>query len=93
MKNSNKNFINLLSYVALVIVALLMVVDILGHFNILTISGGLVFNLLTTIKNLCVLIVIGCAAYNFLPGNKEWIKILFWVSVIVLIVGTVLMWL
>ncbi len=92
MKNSNKGFINLLSYVALVIVAILMVVDIFAHFNILTINGGVLLNLLSTIKNLCILIVIGFAAYNFLPGNKKWVKVLFWISVIVLIIGTVIMW-
>ena len=77
MKKSNKNLINLLAYIALVIVAALMVVDVLAHFNVLAISGGVLLNALNTLKNLCIIIVIGFVAYEFLPGNKKWVKILF----------------
>ncbi len=92
MKNSEKSFISLLSYVALVIVALLLIVDVLAHFDILTIKG-MILSALETIKNICVLVVIGSAAYNFISGKAKWVKVLFWVSIIVLIVGTVLIWL
>ena len=93
MKNSNRNFINLLSYVALVIFALLTVIDIFAHFDILHIQGGVILNLLNTIKHVCILIVIGFAAYNFASGNKKWIRILFWISLVVILVWTILMWL
>lgn len=91
MKSSNKNFINTLSYVSLIIVALLILIN-----NILPIIGleigGTIINVLETVKNLFILIVIGTSAYNFLPGKAKWVKVLFWVSVIVFIAGSVLLW-
>ena len=87
----NRGLINFLSYIALVIIAVLIV---LGNF--LPIVGinvtGTLVNILNTVRNVLILLVIGVAAYNYLPGKPNWIRILFWVSIIVFIVGTVLIW-
>ena len=91
MKSSNKNVLNTLSYVALIIVALLMLINHVLPLIGLDISGPLV-NVLETIKNLFVLIVIGISAYNFLPGRAKWVSVLFWIAIIVYVVGTVLLW-
>ena len=91
MKSSNKNALNTLSYVALIIVALLMLINHVLPLIGLDISGPLV-NVLETIKNLFVLIVIGISAYNFLPGRAKWVSVLFWIAIIVYVVGTVLLW-
>ena len=94
MKNSNKNVFNLMSYVALIIIALLIVVD-----NFLPIIGvqftgaiGTFMNILETIKNLFILIVIGVAAYNFIGDKAKWVKVVYWIAVVVFIVGAVLAW-
>ncbi len=96
MKSSNKNFINALAYISLIIVALLMFVDKLLPVVGISITGGwlgVFFNILRTISNIFTLIILGVAAYRFTDGNKKWIKILFWCAVVVFITATVLMWL
>lgn len=91
MKNTNKNILSILSYIALIIVSLLIVVQNFLPIIHIKITGGFV-NLLDTIKNLLVLIVVGFAGYSFTVGRKKWVKILFWVSVAIYVVGTVLKW-
>lgn len=91
MKSSNKNTLNTLSYVALIIVALLMLINHVLPLIGLDIGGPLV-NVLETIKNVFVLMVIGISAYNFLPGRAKWVSVLFWVAIIVYVVGTILLW-
>ncbi len=91
MKNTNKNILSILSYIALIIVALLIVVQNFLPIIHIKITGGFV-NLLDTIKDVFVLIVIGFAGYSFTVGRKKWVKILFWVAVAVYIVGSVLRW-
>ena len=92
MKKSNQDLLNTLSYVALVIIALLLVVR-----NLLPIVGvnidGPLFSILDTVQNIFILIVIGICAYNFASGKAKWVNILFWVAVVIFIVATILIWL
>ncbi|MBE5749987.1 MAG: hypothetical protein E7346_03885 [Clostridiales bacterium] len=92
MKSSNKNTLNTLSYVALIIVALLILIEnVLPLIGINEIKGPLI-SVLKTVRNMFVLIVIGISAYNFLPGRAKWVSVLFWVAIIVYVVGTILLW-
>ncbi len=91
MKGS-KHILNVISYVALVIVALLLIIST-GLPLVGIIISGPIINLLSTIKEIFVLIVIGVSAYNFASNNKKWVKVLFWISIVVFIVATVLLWL
>ena len=85
---SKKNIGNLLSFVALVILALLLTVS-----NILPLIGinldGSLFGLLGLIKDLAVLIVIGLGAYYFTRGNKV-LNIIFWVAIIIYVACVIL---
>ena len=91
MKKTNKNVINLLAFSALIIVAVLIVVN-----NLLPIIGvemtGPFFRLLSTIEKIFSIIVIGLAAYNFVAGKTKAIKIVYWVAVALFVVGIVLVW-
>ena len=91
MKGS-KNALNAISYVALVIIALMLVISRFLPIIGIVISGP-VISLLSTVQDVLILIVIGISAYNFAVSNKKWVKILFWVSIIVFIVATILLWL
>ncbi len=91
--SGTKGALNLIAYVALMVFALLEIISILGHFEILNISGGILLALLTTIKNLCVCIVIGVVAFAFTSGQKKWVKVLYWVALSIVVVCTVLTWL
>lgn len=92
MKNSDKNILNILSYFALAIIALLLVVEYILPLIGIQLQGTLL-NILNSVKNLFILIVVGINAYAFTEGKAKWIKILFWVAIVVIIVCTVLMWL
>ena len=80
----NKNFLSGLSYVALIIAGLLMLISgILPHLG-LNIDGAII-GVLNLIKNLFILIVIGTVAYDFTLKKKKWVKVLYWVAVFVFI--------
>jgi len=88
----NRGLVNFLSYIALLVIALLIVTG-----NLLPIFGieikGTFISVLNTIRNVLILVVIGFAAFNYIPGKPKWIKILFWISIVVFVVGTCLIWL
>ena len=92
MKNSNKNLLETLSYVALIIIALLVFVHRLLPVVGVSVNGPL-FNVLDTIQNFLILLVVGILAHSFAySSSNKVVRILFWSAIIVFIVGTVLVW-
>lgn len=87
--SSNKRFINLLSFVALLVFALLEVLSGLSHFNIDIFSDGFL-TLLNIVKSICILIVLCVGGYDFVSSKKKGFKIIYFVAVIVFITGIVL---
>ena len=93
MKKTEKNInlLNLLSFVSLIIVAVLIVVN-----NLLPIIGietkGPFFNVLRTIQEIFTVIVIGVSAYNFVAKKGKGLKITFWIAIAIFVVGIVLLW-
>lgn len=85
MKKPSANLFNLISFIALALIATLMLVG--GIFR-----GSLFGNILETVSNALTLFVVGVCAYRFLPGKPTWVKIIYAISVIVLICGTVIVW-
>lgn len=91
MKGSNKNVLNLMAYIAFIVVALLIVVNNL--FPIMgIIIGGTLWNVLETVKNVLILLVLGIMAFNFTSGQAKWVKIIYWVALVIFVVGTVILW-
>lgn len=89
MKN-NKNFLNFLAYTTLIIVAFLLIARWLAPIISL---GYVLTNILESLQNVLVLIVVGISAFNYSNNSdKKWIKILFWIAVAIFIAGTVLLW-
>ncbi|MBQ3116556.1 MAG: hypothetical protein IJC07_05965 [Clostridia bacterium] len=85
MKKPDANLFNLISFIALLLIATLMLFG--GIF------GGSLFGLiLETISSALTLLVVGVSAYRFLPGKPTWVKIVYIVSVLVLITGSVIAW-
>lgn len=91
MKGSNKNVLNLMAYIAFIVVALLIVVNNLFPLMGITI-GGTLWNVLETVKNVLILLVLGIMAFNFTSGQAKWVKILYWVALVIFIVGTIILW-
>ncbi len=95
MKNSNKtgnkNILNLLSFFALAIVAVLIIINNLFPMVGIVIEGSFK-NILSTVKDVFVLIVIGLCAYNFVAGKSKAWKIVFLVAVLLFVAGIILYW-
>ena len=93
MKKSEKevNVLNLMAFIGLVIVAVLEIFGLLSNLEILTIKGMLM-NLLNTIKNICIMLVIGITAYNFVKDKSKGWLITYIVAISVIFVTTVLAW-
>ena len=88
MRKSNKGIISVLSFIALIIIALLMVVTspFVGMSGILT-------NILKTIENVLILIIIGFSAFAFAnDSTRKWVKIIYWIAVVIFVAGTVFLW-
>ncbi len=86
-----KNILSLLSYVALIIVGILIVINTLLPLIGVSVSGPF-FNVISSLKDLFVLIVVGLSAYNFTVGKKKGVKIIFWIAVVLYVAGAVLVW-
>ena len=91
MKKETKDLLKTISFLALIIFALLLAIE-----RILPLLGvnieGMLLNILDTIKNIFIVIVIGINAFSFTEGKANWVKWLFWIAIIIIIVATVLMW-
>ena len=90
MRKGDKSFLGILSFIVLIVVAFLLLVRWLAP--ILTLNP-IVCNILETVQNLMVLVVIGMLAYNFASSYNRWVKVLFWIASAIFLVGIVLSWL
>lgn len=91
MNKQDKGILKTLSYVSLIIIALLVVITNLLPRIGLNINGPIV-NLLSTVKDLFVLAVIGITAFDFTHGKENWVRILYWVAVAIFVVGIIFIW-
>ncbi len=91
MKKETKDLLKTISYLALIIFALLLAVERILPLVGISLQGVLLY-VLDTIKNIFIIIVIGVNAYSFVEGKADWIKWLYWIAIIVIVVATVLMW-
>lgn len=92
MNSERNNLLNFIAFIAVIIIAVLEVFNVLAHFGVLTVGGTLI-NLLNTIKNLAILLVMGITAYKYAEHRKKGVRITYWVCIAVIVVATVLMWL
>ena len=93
MKNSEKNvnLLNLMAFVGVIIIAVLEIFGFLASHDILTVGGALV-DFLNTVKNICILLVIGIMAYNFVKGKSKGWLITYIVALCIIILTTVFIW-
>lgn len=93
MKNTGKNVnvLNLMAFVGVIIIAVLEFFGFLASHDILTVGGALV-NFLSTVKNVCILVVIGITAYNFVKGKSKGWLITYIVAMSIIILTTIFIW-
>ena len=76
MKKETKDLLKTISYLALIIFALLLAVERILPLVGISLQGVLLY-VLDTIKNIFIIIVIGVNAYSFVEGKADWVKWLY----------------
>ena len=51
------------------------------------------YKILDTVKNICLVVVLGCMSFKFVKAGKKVLKIIFILAIIVFIAGTIMAWL
>lgn len=92
MKKDSQNLLATLSFIVLTIFALLLAVEYILPIIGVNLEGTLL-NILNTIKNFFIVVIIGVMAFSFIEGKAKWLVWVFWISIIIIIVATVIMWL
>lgn len=83
------DLVKLCSYIALVLAAILIFIYNLLPLLKIEVSGPF-FSALAFIRDVALLIGIGFGAYSFTRGQKKWVKILFWVALVLYIASVIL---
>ena len=93
MKDSKNtvHVLNLIAFIALIVIAVLQVFSLLSHWGVLSVEGFLP-SFLETLKNVCLCLVVGVLAYRFVANKGKGVKITFWVCLAIIIVATILFW-
>ena len=93
MKTENKNpknFINLASFIMLIIIALLTLVN--NFLPIIGIKiGGLLFDILSLLREIFVLVIVSIFAYKYVSNKSKGFKITYWIAFGLFLAGIILM--
>ena len=84
-----KNLLSFLSFITFVLVSLLIFITVLLPRIGVNVTGSL-FNIIETIKDILLFIIIGISAYSFVATKKSGWKIFFVVMLVIFVVGIVL---
>ncbi len=90
-RESKSGALVIMSFVAFIIIAVLEIISGLRALGV-DIFGATIMNLLNTVKNVCIIFVIGINAYRFVENKTKTWKIIYFVALAVYIVATVFMW-
>ena len=90
-KPTKNEMLNIISFVALILLAVLGFVEVFGHFNILTLQGILI-SIINTLKSLCICIVIGVLSYKYVKNKSKGYLITYWIALLIVIVAAILLW-
>lgn len=86
----NLNLLKIFSFISLIIIATLVLIN-----NVLPLVGieisGVLFSVLDFVKNILIIIVVGSLAYTFTVGKKNYVKVIYYVSLAVYIIGMLLL--
>lgn len=90
-KPTKNEILNIVSFVVLILLAALGVVEVFKHFGILKIEGTLV-SLIYTVKTISICIVAGVLSYKFVKNKSKGYLITYWISLAIVIVAAILLW-
>ena len=87
MSSGDGKFLGFIAFIALITIAFLELLGILP-FGL----NESLDNLVRTIKNVCICLVISITAYKFIVGKSKGLKITYWVCVGIYLLSTVFIW-
>jgi hypothetical protein len=87
MSTGNGKFLGFIAFIALMAIALLELIGILPF----GLNEGL-DNLIRTIKNVGICLVVSITAYKFMIGKSKGLKITYWVCVGIYLLSTIFIW-
>lgn len=90
MKSGESKFFNLLSFIAIVIIGILALVNNLLPIIFDIRIEGTLFAILQTIQHVITLVVIGYFGYNFVANKTKTWKIIYWVAIILFVAAIVI---
>lgn len=85
---STSNIINLLACIAICVSVVVYVVNLI--LNAVDGSLGTVGMVLTTIKDICVVVALGVPTLFYARGKKQWVKLIIYVLLVVFLVLAIL---
>ena len=93
MKKSEKevNVLNLMAFIGVIIIAVLEIFGLSFIKNVISL-GPTLEHLLNTVKNICIMLVIGITAYNFVKDRTKGWLITYIVAMSIIFVTTILAW-
>ncbi|MCQ2387332.1 MAG: hypothetical protein MJ066_02670 [Clostridia bacterium] len=91
MKDPEKksSLISFMAFVALIVFAVIELFNVLSPVISL---GEVLAKILNTIKNVCIIIVIGVTSYSFVKEKGKGVKITYLIAVLFFAVETILTW-
>lgn len=89
MNAERSGLINFIAFIAVIVIALLEIFSVLEHFDVV---GETLINVLNTIKNFAIILVMGVSAYRYASNRKKTVRIIFLVAILIIIAATVLLW-
>ena len=87
----NKKTLSTLAFISLMIFAVLEILTGLQAAGV-NIFGTTILSALSTVKNVCIILVIGFLSYEFTIGKPKGWLIAYIVALVVFVVGTILLW-
>ena len=93
MKKSEKevNVLNLMAFIGVIIIAVLEIFGLSFIKNVISL-GPTLEHLLNTVKNICIMLVIGITANNFVKDRTKGWLITYIVAMSIIFVTTILAW-
>ncbi|MBO4251451.1 MAG: hypothetical protein J5911_02180 [Clostridia bacterium] len=89
--DNNVNILNLMAFIGVILVALLEIFS-LSFVRDLISLGPTLEHLLNTVKNVCIMLVIGFTAYNFVKGKGKGWLIIYIIAMSIILIATILAW-
>lgn len=90
-KPTKIEILSLVAFIALILYAVISILEVFAHFGILTI-GGILVSIIDSVKTICICIVVGVLSYKFVKNKTKGYIITYWIALLIVIISAILLW-